>query len=265
MFFLNYKNSMSQILSIKNPFYNYKIIDNTKDFLQDKTSENDLVVSYYVCNGELKFKYQDKDVKILEDEIVILSSVNNLSNIQISSNTKVFEISSKKNTKDVIEVVDDNGSRTENIIDSYKIIKNHKKVTKPWGHEIWFVWLKDYHVLKRIFMKKGNKCSLQYHEEKYETNFLIDGRAKIIKGLHIDLKEEKDKTFKKILSVDLQKDYSIVTKAPYIFTNVPGEVHRVYSEEDYIAYEVSTSQLDDVIRVQDDSSRQSGLIKSEHN
>ena len=62
----------------------------------------------------------------------------------------------------------------------------------------------------------------------------------------------------------MHKDYSTVSSAPYVFTNVPGEVHRVYSEEDYIAYEVSTPQLDDVVRVQDDSNRQSGLIKSEH-
>jgi hypothetical protein len=51
----------------------------------------------------------------------------------------------------------------------------------------------------------------------------------------------------------LHKDYSVSINAPYVFTNIPGEVHRVYSEEDYIAYEVSTPQLDDVIRVQDDS------------
>lgn len=256
---------MTQILSTKNPFYNYKIIDNNDDFLNDKTSKNDLVVSYYVHNGELKFKYRGKDVKILEDEVVILSSVNDLSDIQITSNTKVFEVSSIKNTKEVIEIIDDNGSRKENIIESFKIIKDHKKVIKPWGHEVWFVWLKDYHVIKRIFMKKGNKCSLQYHEEKYETNYLIDGKAKVIKGLHIDLNEDMDKTFEKILSKDLHKDYSVVKEAPYIFTNIPGEVHRVYSEEDYIAYEVSTPQLDDVIRVQDDSKRVSGLIKSEHN
>ena len=114
-------------------------------------------------------------------------------------------------------------------------------------------------------MKKGNKCSLQYHDEKYETNYLIEGKAKIIKGLHIDLKEDRNKTFEIILSKNLHKDYSIISNAPYIFTNVPGEVHRVYSEEDYTAYEVSTPQLDDVVRVQDDNKRPSGLIKSEHN
>ena len=66
------------------------------------------------------------------------------------------------------------------------------------------------------------------------------------------------------MNKNLHKDFSIIKDAPYKFTNIPGEVHRVYSEEDYIAYEVSTPQLDDVIRVQDDSSRPSGLITSEH-
>lgn len=254
---------MSDLLSTQNPFYDFKVIDNSSDFLQNK-KKNDLVVSYYVCNGELTFKYQDKNIKILEDQVIILSSANDLSNFRISSDTKVFEISSVKTTKNVIEIVDNDGRRSENIISDFKIIKDFKKVNKPWGHEVWFVWLKDYHVLKRIFMKKGNKCSLQYHEEKYETNYLVEGKAKIIKGLHIDLKEEKNKTFKTILSKDLNKDYSTISNAPFIFTNVPGEVHRVYSEEDYIAYEVSTPQLDDVIRVQDDSSRKSGLILSEH-
>jgi mannose-6-phosphate isomerase len=255
---------MSSLLNSKNPFYNFKVIDNSLDFLQEKKQDNDLVASYYVCNGELTFKYQNKNIKILEDQAIIISSANDLSNFQISSDAKIFEISSIKTTKDVIEIIDNDGERSENIISNFKIIKEFKKVNKPWGHEVWFVWLKDYHVFKRIFMKKGNKCSLQYHDEKYETNYLIDGKAKIIKGLHIDLKEEKNKTFETILSKDLHRDYSTVSSAPYVFTNVPGEVHRVYSEEDYTAYEVSTPQLDDVVRVQDDSNRQSGLIVSEH-
>ena len=255
---------MSRELSSKNPFYNYKIIDNTSDFLQEKINGNDLVVSYYVCNGELSFEHQNKEIKIGETEVAIISSANSLSNFQLSKNSKVFEISSIKTTDKVIEIVDEDGTRSENIINNYKIIKDHKIVNKPWGHEVWIVWLKDYHVLKRIFMKKGNKCSLQYHDKKYETNYLIDGKAKIVKGLHINLKDAKNKIFEKILSKDLHKDYSVVSRAPYVFTNVPGEVHRVYSEEDYVAYEVSTPQLDDVVRVQDDTKRESGLIKSEH-
>ena len=53
-------------------------------------------------------------------------------------------------------------------------LKNEvKKVEKGWGHEIWISWFKNYHVLKRIYMIKGNKCSLQYHEKKSETNYKI--------------------------------------------------------------------------------------------
>ncbi len=255
---------MSSQLSLANPFYNYKIIDNSSDFLSEKNSNNDLVVTFYVYNGELSFKHHNEDIKILEDHVVIISSANKISDLKISKNSKIFEISSVKTTNEVIEISDHKGVRSENVITDYKIIKDHKKVNKPWGHEVWFVWLKDYHVLKRIFMKKGNKCSLQYHDEKYETNYIIDGKAKIIKGLHINLKEKKDKIFEEILSKDLHKDFSIISNAPYVFTNIPGEVHRVYSEEDYIAYEVSTPQLDDVVRVQDDHQRKSGLIESEH-
>ena len=81
---------MSSTLSSKNPYYNYKIIDNTSDFLQEKSTGNDLVVSYYVCSGELSFECLNKKIKIIENEVVIISSANNLSNFQLSKNSKVF-------------------------------------------------------------------------------------------------------------------------------------------------------------------------------
>ena len=40
--------------------------------------------------------------------------------------------------------------------------------------------------------------------------------------------------------------------------------HRVFSIDSYTAYEASTAELDDVIRLQDDNNRASGFIKSEH-
>ena len=45
-------------------------------------------------------------------------------------------------------------------------------VEKPWGYEKWIAHTKDY-VLKEIFIKKGHKTSLQYHNEKKETNYLF--------------------------------------------------------------------------------------------
>ena len=255
---------MSTLLSTDNPYYRFKLIDDDKDFINKTKIDNDLVITLYVLKGELNLDYKNEKLTIFQDQVILISTSSLIKDIKISKNSKVLEISSIKTTKDVIEIIDVDGHRRENIIEDYKIVKKHKSVSKPWGHEIWYVWFKDYHVLKKIFMKKGNKCSLQYHDQKYETNFLVDGKAKIIKGLYINLNDNKKNIFEKILNTDLHNDYSTVSNAPYVFTNVPGEVHRVYSEEDYTAYEVSTPQLDDVVRVQDDSKRASGLIASEH-
>ena len=113
-------------------------------------------------------------------------------------------------------------------------------------------------------MKKDFKCSLQFHEKKYETNHLTFGKAKVLKNFHIDCKSTEEQAMEKIKDIDLIKNYSEDVSAPYFFTNIPGEIHRVFSLEDYIAYEVSTPELDDVIRIADDNSRKSGRITLEH-
>ena len=101
-------------------------------------------------------------------------------------------------------------------------------------------------------------------KKKYKTNFLTSGRAKILKNFHIDKNSSDIQAKELIKDIDLIKEYSNDVDAPFNFTNVPGEVHRVFSLEDYTAYEASTPELDDVIRIQDDSSRKSGRILSEH-
>jgi mannose-6-phosphate isomerase len=47
---------------------------------------------------------------------------------------------------------------------------------KPWGKEVWLE-LNDYYCYKRIYINKGYRTSLQYHEKKVETNYLISGEA----------------------------------------------------------------------------------------
>ena len=42
-----------------------------------------------------------------------------------------------------------------------------KFVEKPWGYEKWIA-VTDQYALKEIFLKKGSRCSLQYHNEKEE-------------------------------------------------------------------------------------------------
>ena len=132
---------------------------------------------------------------------------------------------------------------------------NLKRVIKPWGHELWING--DSHpgyVLKQIFIKSGNRTSLQYHHEKYETLVLFDGRMR----LHYKTGscDNDSVTDGDLGHVDLTPLSSV--------TNRPGMLHRMESLSDITIYEASTPHLDDVIRVSDDSGRGHGRIATEH-
>ena len=249
------------LLSLKNPYYEFSQIGNDIDIAKYQNN----ISTFYVVDGILEFNIDNKKIVINPDEGLLVSSNSKIQDIKKYHNTIAFEVVSKKSKNDLIELIDKENIISEEVISNFKILKNHKKVIKPWGHELWIVWLKDYHVLKKIFMKKGFKCSLQFHEKKYETNHLTFGKAKVLKDFHIDPKSTEEKAREKIKNIDLIRDYSHNITAPYSFTNVPGEIHRVFSLEDYTAYEVSTPELDDVVRITDDNSRKSGRINLEHN
>lgn len=101
------------------------------------------------------------------------------------------------------------------------------KINKPWGFEE-IIYQSDNYVVKRLFMKKGHSCSLQYHEKKTETVYVISGK---LKQIYNDNEYE------------LEKD-------DYI-TILPKEVHRMEALEDSVYIECSTNYLDDVIRLED--------------
>lgn len=108
-----------------------------------------------------------------------------------------------------------------------------RKVEKPWGHEL--IWAEsDEYVGKVLFVKAGESLSLQFHREKDESWLVHDGRAKLELGSAGDpvLNEE-------------------VVGAGACFRFRPGTVHRVTALEDTTILEVSTSQLDDVVRLED--------------
>jgi mannose-6-phosphate isomerase len=108
-----------------------------------------------------------------------------------------------------------------------------KKVEKPWGHEL--IWaLTDVYCGKVLFVKAGHSLSLQFHREKDESWLVQSGRAKLELGEAGEsvLKEE-------------------VISAGAAFHYPPGTVHRVTAIEDTTILEVSTPQLDDVVRLQD--------------
>lgn len=121
-----------------------------------------------------------------------------------------------------------------------------KIVNKPWGKEIW-IELNDRYCYKRIYIKAGFKTSFQYHKRKMETNYIIAGKAEVW------LDNDKGELEKRIMGTDES------------FTVTPLKKHRVIAITDIILQEVSTPEVDDVIRIEDDTKRGNGRIESEHN
>ena len=108
-----------------------------------------------------------------------------------------------------------------------------RRVEKPWGHEL--IWaLSDRYCGKVLFVKAGCSLSLQFHKEKEESWLVQSGRAKLEIG---DTGE----------AVLLEE----VVGAGAAFHYRPGTVHRVTAVEDTTILEVSTPQLDDVVRLED--------------
>ncbi|MDQ0561011.1 mannose-6-phosphate isomerase-like protein (cupin superfamily) [Rhizobium mesoamericanum] len=122
-----------------------------------------------------------------------------------------------------------------------------KKVTKRWGEERWLIAEGAPFGFKVINIRAGQKTSLQYHERKEEANLVLRGSGVF---LYANASNEPLK----------QADLS----AGDIIHILPGKVHRIHARTDVTLIEVSTPELDDVIRLQDDWNRGSGRIESEH-
>ncbi len=108
-----------------------------------------------------------------------------------------------------------------------------RRVDKPWGHEVIFALVDGKFCGKAIHITQGHSLSLQYHEEKEETISVQSGRLKVEIGLHEDALEE----------FELEAGESIHL--------VPFTRHRVTALEDTVMLEASTTELDDVVRLED--------------
>jgi mannose-6-phosphate isomerase len=118
-----------------------------------------------------------------------------------------------------------------------KFASEPEKVDKPWGHEL--IWaVTDGYVGKILFVKAGESLSLQFHNVKDEAWFILEGRAKLELGAPGD----------RILNREV-----IGPGAAFHFP--PGTVHRVSAVDDTTILEVSTPQLDDIVRLEDNYGR----------
>jgi mannose-6-phosphate isomerase len=111
-----------------------------------------------------------------------------------------------------------------------------KRIDKPWGHELWYA-VTDRYVGKILHVKQGHRLSLQYHESKDESAYLLRGRLRLTSGPRAD-------------------DLTTIEIAPgEIWRNEPGTVHTIEAVEDSDVLEVSTPEVDDVVRLEDDYGR----------
>jgi mannose-6-phosphate isomerase-like protein (cupin superfamily) len=144
---------------------------------------------------------------------------------------------------------------------------NIKTVNKPWGNELWIAdGERTPYALKRILFKAGNRTSLQVHEYKFETNYVLSGSGKLYKSKEIlDIADFLVNGMSEQDVKNYESSFDIIDLEPgVVFDVAPGFVHRVVAVSDLEFIEASTPHLDDVIRLQDDQGRTHGKIDKEH-
>lgn len=106
------------------------------------------------------------------------------------------------------------------------------RVDKPWGHEIRWA-ITDHYLGKVLHVAKGQALSLQYHVKKDEFQYVLRG------SMEMELGGEDGK---------LSKHLMIAGDTLHI---TPGTRHRITALEDTDILEVSTPEIDDVVRLED--------------
>jgi mannose-6-phosphate isomerase len=113
-----------------------------------------------------------------------------------------------------------------------------RRVDKPWGHEELFALVDGRFCGKAIHVTAGHALSLQYHERKEEVISVQSGRLSVEVGRSEDALEV----------FELEPGESIHL--------LPGVRHRVTALVDTVMLEASTTELDDVVRLEDRYGRQ---------
>lgn len=111
-----------------------------------------------------------------------------------------------------------------------------RRVDKPWGHEL--IWAHtDRYVGKLLHINAGQSLSRQYHRQKDETFLVQSGTLR----LEIGPDEARQ-----VLTLEVGESFHCT----------PGTIHRMVAASDVDIIEVSTPELDDVVRLEDAYGRQ---------
>ena len=113
-----------------------------------------------------------------------------------------------------------------------------RRVDKPWGHEL--IWAEtEHYVGKLLVVEAGHSLSLQYHEVKDESWLVDSGQGR----LELGKRGEED---------DLEE---VTISAGETYRFEPGTLHKLTAVTDLRIIEVSTPELDDVVRLDDSYGR----------
>ena len=116
-------------------------------------------------------------------------------------------------------------------------------VDKPWGHEL--IWARtDRYVGKIVHINKGESLSLQYHRQKDETIMVLSGRL----------------LFEHFGEGETPRHTELGPREPFHIP--PGLRHRMTAIEDTDVVEASTTELDDVVRLEDRYGRAQSTVDS---
>jgi mannose-6-phosphate isomerase len=110
-------------------------------------------------------------------------------------------------------------------------IKGIRRVPKPWGYELIFAHT-DRYVGKILHINRGESLSLQFHEMKEETLYVVDGE------LRLTVEHDGDRR-------------ELMLRKGEAFHIPPRLIHRMEALADTDVAEVSTPELDDVVRLED--------------
>jgi len=223
---------------LSNQYYTYLTVENNIVLEKD----NYYIFFQYKGKSKLKIEEEIEEVVIQENSFIELIP-NNQIHVEVLSGLGMLLTKNK-----------DNSFSKKNYFKIGSITKDSYQISKPWGCEYWLTGENPINdiVLKYIKINKGTKTSLQVHLNKYESNFIVNGKASVSIGLEeYSIRKE----------YDLKK---IIINEPTVLDISPRTIHQVEAITDIDLIEASTNHLDDVIRLKDDTGRGDGKINSEH-
>lgn len=114
---------------------------------------------------------------------------------------------------------------------------HQRRIEKPWGYEIHWVPEGKPYMGKVLHINAGKRLSLQIHDEKQETWFLLGGRAKVM----------WDNNRGELVETELEKGKG--------YSCAIGQRHRLIGITDCDVLEVSTPEIGTTYRLEDDFKR----------